>query len=273
MDAPSELIDIGVNLTNKSFRGHEQAVIQRAIDCGVNRLIISGTDEASSEVALSLCEQFAEAFPGQLFATAGVHPHDAKHFGKGSRESIRQLSDSAHVVAIGETGLDFNRDFSPRPQQEQAFESQLELAAETGLPVFMHERDAHPRFYDIVKHYRDHLQDGVVHCFTGSKHALFDYLDLDLHIGITGWICDERRGAELQALAANIPLSRMMLETDAPYLLPRTINPKPKSRINEPAFLPYVLQGVAEHHSASAEEIARQTAATSARFFRLPSVC
>ena len=156
-------------------------------------------------------------------------------------------------------------------QQEKAFETQLEIAAESGLPVFMHERDSHSRFIEIVRSYRDHLVDGVVHCFTGSKQELFNYLDLDLHIGITGWICDERRGTELQGLVKNIPLTRLMLETDAPYLPPRNLSPKPKGGRNEPGFLPYVLRGVAEHYPASSREIAEGTTRTARAFFRLQS--
>lgn len=269
MDTPTALIDIGVNLTNRRFHGLEQQLISRARDAGVERMIITGTDEASSSAAIALCERFGEEFPHCLYSTAGIHPHDAKSADAASLAQIRALAASATVVAIGETGLDFNRDFSPRPQQEQAFAAQLELAAETGLPVFMHQRDAHGRFVEILRHYRDHLADGVVHCFTDNRQALFDYLDLDLHIGITGWVCDERRGAELQGLVGNIPLSRLMLETDAPYLLPRNLQPRPKNRDNEPAYLPAVLAAVAQHGGFGPTELAQATRLTSERFFRL----
>ncbi len=143
-------------------------------------------------------------------------------------------------------GLDFNRDFSPRPDQERAFEAQLALAVEYQLPVFLHERDAHERFAPILKAYRDHLVGAVVHCFTGSRQALFDYLDLDCHIGITGWVCDERRGKPLAELVHNIPDNRLLLETDAPYLLPRDLpEAPPKKRRNEPSLLPWIGKRVA----------------------------
>ena len=155
------------------------------------------------------------------------------------------------------------------PQQELAFEAQLELASECRLPVFLHERDAHQRQFEILKTYRNHLVDGVIHCFTGDKKSLFNYLDLDLHIGITGWVCDERRGEDLQKLVKNIPLNRLMLETDAPYLSPRTIRPKPKSSRNEPAYLKWVLDSVTEHRSEDRDLIALETTATAQRFFGL----
>ncbi len=267
MEAPSPLIDIGVNLTNKRFSDKLEPVLTRARDAGVESCIITGTDEASSEAAIELCQAFAEQFPAALYSTCGIHPHDASHFNANSYGNLRELAQCEFVKAIGETGLDFNRDFSPRPLQEKAFESQLELAIEMQLPIFMHERDAHARFFDIIRNYRDQLVDGVVHCFTGSKEALFDYLDLDLHIGITGWVCDERRGQELQALVGNIPAQRLMIETDAPYLLPRTIKPRPK--YNEPALLPHVLAGVAEHYPMDIQQLAMHSYDNSRRFFRL----
>jgi TatD DNase family protein len=269
LSSPSPLIDIGVNLSNKSFKGELEAVLQRAQQANVTQLIITGTNEEESEAALQLCQQLSDDFPSMLYSTCGVHPHDAKHFSTETPDRLKEMATSKKVVAIGETGLDFNRNFSTPAAQEKAFEAQLELAAELQLPVFMHERDAHQRQFEILKQYRDHLVDGVIHCFTGDKTALFNYLDLDLHIGITGWVCDERRGQELQKIVKNIPLNRLMLETDAPYLLPRTMTPKPKNRKNEPAFLPWVLQGIAEQREETLLEIAEKTALTAKTFFRL----
>ncbi|MCL4158391.1 UNVERIFIED_CONTAM: hypothetical protein GTU68_013730 [Idotea baltica] len=204
-----------------------------------------------------------------LYSTCGVHPHDAKHFSTDTPNRLKEIAVNPEVVAIGETGLDFNRNFSEPKDQEKAFEAQLELATELQLPVFMHERDAHQRQYEILRQYRDHLTNGVIHCFTGDKTALFNYLDLDLHIGITGWVCDERRGQELQKLLPSVPLTRLMLETDAPYLLPRTIKPKPKSSRNEPAYLPWVLQGITQQRQEGILEIAKKTVKTTQKFFNL----
>lgn len=157
----------------------------------------------------------------------------------------------------------------PSPAPGKALEAQLALAAELQLPVFLHERDASERLLGILKNLRDHLPAAVVHCFTGKRAALFAYLDLDLHIGITGWICDERRGTHLHPLVGNIPTGRLMLESDAPYLLPRSLRPKPKNGRNEPAFLPEVLREVALHRGESLEQTAAHTTATAEAFFQL----
>ena len=270
-DTPNStpLIDIGVNLSNPCFKDDWQSVLQRALDAHVTQLILTGTNLAESEQVLSLCQQSGDDFPDMLYSTCGVHPHEAKQYSAETGAQLRSLAEAPQVVAIGETGLDFNRNYSPPSDQERAFEAQLELAIELQLPVFMHERDAHQRQFEILKNYRDELPDGVIHCFTGDRQALFNYLDLDLHIGITGWICDERRGEQLQALVSSIPLSRLMLETDAPFLLPRTLRPRPKKRRNEPAFLPWVLEEVARCRQQSAAVIAEQTTVTAKRFFRL----
>ena len=266
---PRPLIDIGLNLADKRFKNDTQEILERARDAGIIACILTATSESIAHELIDLCERYGEEFPGMLSCTSGVHPHDAKHWHKTSASVIRDLASHDAVVAIGETGLDFNRDFSPRPQQELAFEAQLELASELQLPVFLHERDAHKRQLEILHSYRDHLVDGVLHCFTGDKKALFNYLDLDLHIGITGWICDERRGLDLQKMVSNIPLNRLMLETDAPYLTPRTLRPKPKSSRNEPAYLPWVLDSVADFRDESADVIAHATSTTAQQFFRL----
>ncbi|HDS1755385.1 TatD family hydrolase [Pseudomonas sp. M5] len=263
-----QLIDIGVNLTNSSFHDQQAAIVERAIEAGVVQMILTGTSLAVSEQALELCQQLDPASE-HLFATAGVHPHDAKAWDANSDQRLRQLLNEARVRAVGECGLDFNRDFSPRPLQEKALEAQLALAAELRLPVFLHERDASERLLAIVKDYRDHLPAAVVHCFTGERDALFAYLDMDLHIGITGWICDERRGTHLHPLVGNIPQGRLMLESDAPYLLPRSLRPKPKSGRNESAFLPEVLREVALHRGERVEDTAAHTTATARAFFQL----
>lgn len=263
------MIDIGLNLANKAFDDDREAVLQRALDANVEACILTGTSIDSSEAVAQLCETYAEQFPNRLYCTAGVHPHDAKSFNGHILSALHDLAALPQVKAIGETGLDFYRNFSAPADQEKAFASQLELAAELKLPVFMHERNAHQRQLDILKEYRDHLADGVVHCFTGDRQALFNYLDLDLHIGITGWICDERRGRPLQQLVHNIPLNRLMLETDAPYLLPRTITPKPKKHRNEPAFLPWVLQEVANYYCEDIAIIAHETSQTARTFFKI----
>lgn len=259
------LVDIGVNLTGKSFNKDREQVIDTAIQAGVTKMMITGTSEVNSEQALML----AATQPATLFATAGVHPHHAKEITEQTMQKLAALAAHPQVVAIGECGLDFNRNFSPRADQLRGFEWQLQLAVETQLPVFLHERDAHEDFYKILSRYRPQLVGGVVHCFTGSAEAMRTYLELDMHIGITGWICDERRGQTLQQIVKDIPLSRLMIETDAPYLAPRTLKSKPKDGRNEPKYLPLVCEKVAECMGKTPEEIATATTQAASKLFGL----
>lgn len=259
------MIDIGVNLTNKRFHKDLPDVIGNARQAGVSALIITGTDLAESKAAIAL----AETAPDFLFSTAGIHPHDAKTFDNSSLRELRQLAVNPQVKAIGECGLDFNRNYSTPAEQEYAFVQQLELAVELQLPMFMHERDANQRFIELLTPYRAQLPNAVVHCFTGSFDDLQRCLGLDLHIGITGWICDERRGSELLELVKLIPDNRLMIESDAPYLLPRSMRPKPKSSRNEPKYLPYIAETVALARQQSLEVLINNTRKTSQAFFNI----
>ncbi len=258
--ASSPLIDIGANLHHRSFDVDRAEVIARAVALHID-MVITGTSVTQSQAALNLAEKHA------LHATVGIHPHDARHADAAQLSELRRLSLHPACVAVGECGLDYDRDFSPRPQQQAAFEAQLALAADLGKPVFLHERAAHHDFHDILRRWRPRLPAVVVHCFTGSAEELDAYLALDAHIGITGWICDERRGLHLQTLIPRIPLSRLMLETDAPFLTPRTL--RPLLRRNEPAFLPLVLATVATSLGLPAEEVAAATTATARAFFKI----
>lgn len=265
----SPLVDIGANLGHEAFEHDLDAVLARAQAVGIQHLLVTGTSAAGSSRALEL----AAAYPALLSATAGVHPHEAAHCDEEAFSLIRALAMEARVLAVGETGLDFNRDYSPRTVQENVFEQHLALACEIGKPVFLHQRDAHSRFLPILKSFRDGLQrNGVVHCFTGERDELYEYLDLDMYIGITGWVCDERRGAHLLEFLHDIPATRLLLETDAPYLLPRSLRPRPKSRRNEPCHLPEVLRTVAAAIGSSVDALARQTSENAERLFQF-SAC
>lgn len=261
----SELVDIGANLTHESFAGDLDAVIARARDAGVTRMVVTGSTVEHSSAAAAL----AAAHPGVLHATVGVHPHHACDFAAADLPRLKTLAGLPGVVAVGECGLDHFRNYSSPAEQERAFIAQLELAVELQRPVFLHQREAHDRFLGILKDFRDHLGPAVAHCFTAGQRELWAYLDLDLHIGITGWICDERRGSHLETLVRDIPADRLMLETDAPYLLPRDLRPRPKSRRNEPAYLPHVLAKVAACRQTTPQALAASTTATAERFFRL----
>lgn len=258
------IVDIGANLTHESFREDLPMVLSRAAAAGVATIIVTGTSLEGSRAAQSLA-----GLHSHLYSTAGVHPHDAAHCDGETIPALRSLLALPKVVAVGECGLDFNRNYSPHPDQEKWFVAQVELACEAGKPLFLHSRDAHPRFADILRSHRDHLPPAVAHCFTGERDELRAYVDLDLHIGITGWICDERRGKHLHELVREIPADRLMIETDAPYLTPRSMRPQPKSRRNEPAYLPYVLATLAEALGRPVDEVARITTENARRFFRL----
>lgn len=262
-DAAS-LVDIGANLAHDSFDADRAEVLARARDVGVERLLVTGSTLRSSADALRL----AAADPG-LYATAGVHPHHAEELDEAQLAELAALARQPRVVAVGECGLDFFRDFSPRDRQETAFRMQLELAMETGLPVFLHQRDAHDRFIAILDECGTRLPAGVAHCFTGGPGELRDYLDRGLHVGITGWLCDERRGGALREAVRYLPMDRVMIETDAPYLLPRDLAPRPRSRRNEPMYLPHVLQALAGLIGVAPELLAAATTANAERLFGL----
>ena len=259
------LVDIGANLGHECFRDDLDEVLDRAKVAGVGRIVVTGASERDSAVARSI----AARYPDRLRATAGVHPHLAREWTDSSAEALQGLLARPEVVAVGEAGLDFNRDFSPRDCQERAFEAQIELAAELNMPLFMHERDASERFIAILARHRHRLGSAVVHCFTGDERALDAYLDLDLHIGITGWICDERRGTHLHRLVARIPSDRLMVETDAPYLLPRDLRPRPKGRRNEPAYLPHIAERVAHLRGETPQQLAESSTRAAGDFFGL----
>ena len=245
------MIDIGANLTHASFRDDLDAVVARARAAGVSTVVVTGTTVLESGMAAEIADRF------DLYATAGVHPHHARDCNERTIGELRTVAHHPRVVAIGECGLDFNRNYSPHPDQEKWFVEQVRLGLDLGKPLFLHSRDAHPRFAQIVKH--EKVERAVAHCFTGEKDELHAYLDLGLYIGITGWICDERRGRHLLDLVREIPKEKLLVETDAPYLTPRDMRPQPKARRNEPAFLPHILRTVARALGRAADEVAAET--------------
>jgi len=260
-----DLVDIGANLTHDSFDDDRSQVIEDAENAGVSRMILTGSSEQGSVDALAL----ACLWSGKMYATAGVHPHHASDYSDAVHQSLRGLLGEDEVVAVGECGLDYYRDFSPRDSQRTAFRRQLDLAAETQLPLFLHQRDAHEDFLSVLEPRLGDISRAVAHCFTGNESELRAYIDMGLYIGITGWICDERRGAHLKNIVGNIPLDRIMIESDSPYLLPRSLSPRPKSRRNEPKYLPEVLNIVAESMGRDVESIARHTTENAERFFAI----
>ena len=262
------LIDIGINLTHDSFDTDRDAVIARATAAGVVQMIVTGASGPSTRGAIEL----ATSHPELLYATAGVHPHHATDLDDTLLGELRELARRPQVVAVGECGLDYFRNFSPRATQQQAFHRQLELAAQVRKPVFLHQRDAHDDFVSILREHRARLTGGVAHCFTGTGPELAAYLELGLFVGITGWLCDERRGAHLLPLMKEIPADRLLLETDGPYLLPRDLVPRPATRRNEPAFLPHIAAAVARARGESPASVADSSTRAARSLFGISAV-
>ena len=263
---PATLIDIGINLAHDSYDADREAVIARAHAAGVGQMIVTGSCGSSTRGAIAL----AQAHPGRLFATAGVHPHHAAQLTDALLAALAGLARAPQVVAIGECGLDYFRNLSPQADQQRAFHQQLELAARAGKPVFLHQRDAHADFLAILREHWPALAGGVAHCFTAGPEQLDSYLDLGLAIGITGWICDERRGAHLLRLVERIPADRLLIETDGPYLLPRDLQPRPASRRNEPQYLAHIAAVIARARGEPLETLAESTTQAARRLFALP---
>jgi len=261
----ADLVDIGANLTHAGFRDDLPAVLARAAEAGVHRLVVTGTSVAASAAAADL----ASTWPGVLWATAGVHPHEATGYGPSTAAALRDLLTRPGVVATGECGLDYHRDFSPRPDQRDAFASQVVLAVESRKPLFLHQRDAHADFCAILGEHGSQLPAGVAHCFTGGPAELEAYLAMGLYIGITGWICDERRALALREAVRSLPLERVLVETDCPYLLPRTLDPAPRSRRNEPATLPEVVRVLAGFMDQDPAAVAAASTRNAVRLFGL----
>lgn len=266
VEPESPLIDIGINLTHGDYDRDRDAVLARARAAGVTKMIVTGSSGSSTRKAIEL----AQTHPCVLFATAGVHPHHACELDDELASQLTEFARAPAIVAIGECGLDYFRDFSPRAVQRESFHRQLELAQRVKKPLFLHVRDAHDDFVAILREHPQALgHGGVAHCFTGSGEELQVYLDLGLSIGVTGWICDERRGAHLSALMPAIPADRLLLETDGPYLLPRNMQPKPASRRNEPAYLPHIAAAVARARGEKFATLAASSTAAAERLFHL----
>ncbi len=261
-----DLVDIGINLAHDSYDRDREQVIERARAAGVNHLIVTGSTLESTRQAIEL----SRAHPAVIRATAGIHPHHAAQFSVDQRPELHDLMRADEVLAAGECGLDYFRNFSPHADQRNAFGWQLEMAAEVRKPAFLHQRDAHADFVALLREHLPRLPGAVAHCFTGGERELDEYLALGLYIGITGWICDERRGTQLQELVAHIPAERLLLETDGPYLLPRDLTPKPAARRNEPGYLPHILAHVARQRGEPIEVVARTTTDNARRLFGWP---
>ncbi len=251
-----KLFDSHCHIDDKSFDKDFEEVIERSKTAGVIRALIAGVTLKSSKKGVAI----AESQKG-IYAAVGIHPHDAESCSEETLETLKALSGSPKVCAWGETGLDFNRMFSPQKIQEKWFIKQIEAASKLNLPLIFHERDSKGRFLEILKANLTPGMTGVVHCFSGNQAELEAYLDLGLYIGITGILTIKTRGVELRELVKHIPDNRLLIETDAPYLTPAP--EKNRIRRNEPAFVKSTFLKLSEikqtKHDILAEEIWNNT--------------
>ncbi len=257
------MIDIGVNLTHPSLLDSLGENIEQWQTAGVSNIIAIASDVTESQKLVNI----SQTHPS-IYHTLGCHPHHADNWDSQSSSIIKQLySQSDNAIAIGETGLDFNRNYSTQDNQIKAFNEQIELGKALTLPLYLHERDAEEHMLSILNNHFVNDIKGVLHCFTANKETLKRYLDLGLYIGITGWICDERRGHELQDAIKYIPKDRILIETDSPYLLPRSLRPRPKK--NHPRFLPYIANQAALYAGLSEAELIQITIKNTKQLFNL----
>jgi TatD DNase family protein len=252
------MFDIGANLTSSHFSDDLDSVLDESFDAGVKKICITSSNLQDVRNAKKITEKNKN-----LYYSVGFHPHNAKDF---KIEFLKDMSiylDDPRAICLGEMGLDFNRNFSSREEQILCFESQLSLANSINKPLFLHQRDAHEEFLSILDNYKFN-QKLIVHCFTGNLSELEDYLKRDFYIGITGWVCDLKRGLDLRECIKHIPQDKLLIETDSPYLSPRK-----KIRRNEPKFLIDVAEEVARLRQQTKESIVKSSYENSLNFFNL----
>ncbi|MEC9205823.1 MAG: TatD family hydrolase [Pseudomonadota bacterium] len=258
------LIDIGANLTHDQLFKKIPSIIKKFKASHVQKVIITSSNIHDTEIALDLIKKF----PNVFYTTVGFHPHNAKDFEENDIEKMKVLTNNSNIVAIGECGLDYYREYSPKKQQIECFEKQLDLCSKIDLPIFLHERGSHNDFYSMVKEYINKIDNCVVHCFTGTKNELLKYVDLGCYIGITGWITDLERGSHLHDIIKLIPEDKLMVETDSPYLMPKNIN-KSYDTLNEPAYLPYIVEVISKCLNKDIEYVCGKTYENTKRFFKI----
>ncbi len=257
-----KIFDSHCHLDDKAYRKDIAGVIERAHQNGVMRLMTVGVNQKTAVRAVSLAEAHAD-----LYASVGFHPHDASQCHPAALDFLKALAQKPKVRAWGEIGLDYNRMYSPRKDQEKWFIRQLEIAAELNLPIIFHERDSNGRFLEILNVHLKKEQTGVIHCFSGNSNELQHYLELGFYIGITGILTLKTRGAGLRQMVPRIPADRLVIETDAPYLTPAP--EKNHTRCNEPAFVKSVLLKLAEVRAEDPNQLAQTIWNNTNRLYRI----
>lgn len=258
------MIDIGANLANKQFDKDLDDVLLESRKAGVDSIILTTTNVSSFFKNIDIMNLYSNF---SLYTTIGIHPHHAAIEGKEIENFFLNVNKFNNIVAIGEIGLDYNRDLVSKKIQIKTFEKQLELSRQTLLPLFLHERDAVEDMINIIKN-SDIKNKKIIHCFTSNKDNAKIYLDIDCYFGITGWVCDERRNSELIEAIEYIPIDRLMIETDSPYLIPRELNKELKYR-NNPSSLSIILKKIAQIKNINIEVINEQIMKNTANFFNI----
>ena len=259
-----EIADIACNFTSERFDKDLDEVINRAIANKITRFGLICSQMSDVNKLLKIYEQYSK----NMFYTIGVHPHHANEINDDYLKKLKDEITTNNPHAIGETGLDFFRNLSTYEEQIYAFEEQIKIAIDTNKPLFLHQRDSHDDFIKILRKYSSDISKAVVHCFTGTQEQLDDYLELDFYIGVTGWICDEKRNVELRKTIKNIPLEKLMIETDCPYLIPKNLVEKPKNNRNEPSNLNHIINEIAELMEIDIDILRKQTFVNTINYFK-----
>jgi TatD DNase family protein len=257
-----KIFDSHCHLDDKTYNRDLEKTLARAHSAGVVRMMSIGINRRTSAIAVSLAQSHSE-----IYASVGVHPHDVENCDESILQEMVNMAQEKEVRAWGEIGLDFNRMYSPRQDQEKWFRRQLEIAGQQNLPMIFHERDSNGRFLEMLKINCGQAVNGVVHCFSGTREELSHYLDLGLHIGITGIITMKSRGVQLREMVPAIPADRLLVETDAPYLTPSP--ERNRHRRNEPAFVRSVLLKLADVRKTDPEELAQVVWENTCRLYGL----
>ena len=259
-----EIADIACNFTSERFDKDLDEVINRAVANKITKFGLICSRMSDVNKLLKIYEQYSK----NMFYTIGVHPHHANEINDDYLKKLKDEITSNNPHAIGETGLDFFRNLSSYEEQIYAFEEQIKIAIDTNKPLFLHQRDSHDDFIKILRKYSSDISKAVVHCFTGTQEQLDDYLELDFYIGVTGWICDEKRNVELRKTIKNIPLEKLMIETDCPYLIPKNLVEKPKNNRNEPSNLNHIINEIAELMEIDIDILRKQTFVNTINYFK-----
>ena len=259
-----EVADIACNFTNERFDKDLDEVINKAITNKITKFGLICSRLSDLDRLLEIYNQYSK----DMFFTIGIHPHHANEINDEYLKNLKEAVINNNPHAIGETGLDFFRNLSTYDEQIYAFEEQIKIAIDTNKPLFLHQRDSHDDFIKILREYSSDINKAVVHCFTGTQEQLEDYLELDCYIGVTGWICDEKRNVELRKTIKNIPLEKLMIETDCPYLIPKNLPNKPKNNRNEPINLNHIVNEIAVLMEIDIESLRNQTFKNTINYFK-----